>query len=314
MRARAFLSLPFLMLSLTGCLEPEPAEPRTFNLASAPLTPTRYLTIEGLQIAAYEGPGTGGPGVLLLHGNTSSANSFGRILKSSALTHRRTVAIDLPGYGNSDDADYDVALFTSVVAQAAVELGVDDGVMVGWSLGGDFLLQAAHLLPDVQGYFLFGTAPVGGGPPTLSPFLGPTESYAGAATSYGFVADLTEAQIDEFVEGFFRPNYPYIPQFFYDDGYRTDPGTRQAVLEAASGLDPNFVAEVPVAQALTVPLALVHAENDAFVRLDYLKAIAPDLPTLWRDKIIVVPSSGHAMQWERPITFDLLLEAFIADL
>ena len=43
--------------------------------------------------------------MLLLHGNTSSANAFARILKASALTKRRVVAIDLPGYGNSDDVE-----------------------------------------------------------------------------------------------------------------------------------------------------------------------------------------------------------------
>lgn len=314
MRAHAFLLLPLLLTSLTGCIEQPEEESRNLVLSPAPLTPSRYLTIDGLQIAVYEGTGTKGPGVLLLHGNTSSANAFSRILKSSALTNRRVVAIDLPGYGNSDDAEYDIATFTSVVAQAAVQLDVDDGVMVGWSLGGDFLLQSAHLLPDVKGYFLFGTAPVGGGPPTLSPFLAPSESYAGLATTYGFTADLTTAQLDEFVEAFFRPGWSNIPEFFHDDAYRTDPGTRQAVLLAASGQDPDFVAEVPVAQALTVPIALVHAEQDAFVRLDYLKAIAPSIPNLWKGKVIVVPSSGHALQWERPITFDLLLAAFLADL
>ena len=69
-----------------------------------------------------------------------------------------------------------------------------------------------------------------------------------------------------------------------------------------------------VAQALTVPIALVHAEQDAFVRLDYLNAIAPSIPNLWKDKIIVVPGSGHAIHWERPLAFEVLLEAFIADL
>ncbi len=316
MRANAFLSLPFLWTSLAGCIEqsePE-VELRGLALSSAPLTPSRYLTIDGLQIAVYETSGTKGPGVLLVHGNTSSANAFARILKSGQLTNRRVVAIDLPGYGNSDDTTYDVATFTSVIAQAAVELGVDDGVMVGWSLGGDFLLQSAHLLPDVKGYFLFGTAPVGGGPPGLSPFLSPSESYAGVATQYGFIADLTTAQIDEYVTAFFRPGYDHIPGFFNNDGYRTDPGTRQAVLTAASGLDPSFVAEVPVVQNLTVPIALVHAQNDAFVRLEYLQAIAPGIPNLWKDKVIVVPASGHALQWERPLAFDILLAAFIADL
>lgn len=316
MRANVCLILPFLLGGLCSCDAPaEEASPRELPFAAAPLVPSRYLTIDGLQIAAYESGGHKGPGVLLLHGNTSSASAFARIFQASKLTKRRVVAIDLPGYGNSDDAEaYDVATFTSVIAQAAVELEVDDGVMVGWSLGGDFLLQAAHLLPDVKGYFLFGTAPVGGGPPAISPFLTPAESYAGVTTQYGFVADLTNGQIDDYVEAFFRPGWFAIPEFFYEDGYRTDPGTRQAVLTAASGLDPSFVAEVPVVQGLDVPVALLHAQNDAFVRLDYLQAIAPGIPQLWQGKVIVVPGSGHAMQWERPLVFEVLLEAFLADL
>ncbi|PCC70451.1 Pimeloyl-ACP methyl ester carboxylesterase [Nannocystis exedens] len=313
MKPAALLFSSFVLTSFAGC-DPMVDEAELRCLSEDELAPSRYLTIDGIQIAVYESSGKKEPGLLLVHGNTSSANSFRKLLKSARAKKRRVVAIDLPGYGNSDDAEYSIATFTKIISQAAIELGVDDGVMVGWSLGGDLLLQTAHLLPNVKGYFLFGTAPVGGGPDAPSPFLTPAESYAGQATTYGFIPTLTPTQIDEYVEAFFRPGWPHVPSFFYEDGYRTDPGTRQAVLEAASGLDPDFLPEVPVAQGLTVPIALVHAGHDAFVRLAYLEAISPSIPKLWKKKVVVVPGSGHAIQWEAPAALDDLLGDFLDDL
>lgn len=279
------------------------------------LTPSRYLTISGLQIAAYESAGMKGPGFLLIHGNTSSSNTFAKILNSKFARKHRMVAIDLPGYGQSENApSYDIALFNTVITEAAVALGVDDGIIVGWSLGGDFALQASDSLPNAKGYFLFGTAPVGGGPVTIAPFLSPAESYAGAATAYGFIPVLTSVQIDQYVQAFFRPNWVNVPAQFFLDGYRTDSGTRLAVAMAAGGLDPNFKAEVPVVQNLQVPIAIVHAQKDAFVRLEYLEAIAPSIPQLWRNEIVVVPMVGHIIQWEKPKTFIKLLRSFMHDL
>lgn len=280
-----------------------------------PLQPSRYLAIDGLNIAAYESTGTKSPTVFLIHGNTSSANSFARVLRSDFAKKYRVVAIDMAGYGRSDNApSYNVATFTSVISKAAALLNAEDGVIVGWSLGGDLALQSASLLPQAKGYFLFGTAPVGGGPLTPSAFLSPAESYAGIATVYGFVPTLLPMQIDEYVTAFFRPQWSVIPSFFFQDGYRTDPGTRQAILVAASGLDSNFKPEVPVIQSLQVPVALVHSESDAFVRLEYLQAIAPGIQHLWRGEVQVVPKSGHVLQWEDPDTFISLLKDFIHDL
>lgn len=280
-----------------------------------PLTPSRHLLINGLSIAAYESTGKKTPTVFLIHGNTSSANSFARIMRSAFAKEHRVVAIDMAGYGRSDNAgSYNVSTFTSVIAQAAVQLQADKGVIVGWSLGGDIALQSSHLLPDIKGYFLFGTAPVGGGPTTPTSFLTPAESYAGAATLYGFVPVLLPLQVNDYVEAFFRPQWPIIPNFFYQDGYRTDSGTRLAVLLAAGGADPNFNAEVPITQNLQVPIALIHAEQDAFVRLEYLQAIAPGIPKLWRGGIQIVPTVGHALHWENPQAFISLLKSFIADL
>lgn len=281
---------------------------------TATMKPTRYLNISGVKVAAYESPGRKSPGVMLIHGNTSSAQSFQKILGSSFAKKHRVVAIDLPGYGKSENAaTYSLGFLSSVIASAAQRLGVASGVLVGWSLGGDLVLQTAAALPQAKGFFVFGTVPVGYEPTLPPPFLSASESYAGQAVNYGVTANLTTAQIGEYVTAFFRPNYQNIPGFFFAAGQRTDPKTRDAVLLAATGQDPTFQDEVVIVRNLNRPLAIIYPNQDAFIRKEFLVGLAPSIPNLWKNKIVEV-SSGHALQWERPDVFIHLLTSFIKDL
>lgn len=276
-------------------------------------TPTRFVTVQGVRLAVYESEGRG-PDVLLVHGNTSSAQSYERVFESRLAREYHLVALDLPGYGRSENAStYSVDLFTTAIASVAQATGADDGVLVGWSLGGDLALQARHKLPELKGIFIFGTAPVGLDPSLPSPFLTASESYAGDAVNYGLIANLTNEQIDAYVTAFFRPSYDDIPAFFFRDGYRTDPGTRAAVYTAATFQDPDFLDEVTLTRSLDIPLAVVLADTDAFVNPEQLFALAPSLPTLWRDDIQFVRHSGHATQWEHVGHFAQLLDAFVTD-
>lgn len=279
--------------------------------AHSSFKPTRVLHINNLNIAAYESSGHRGPGILLLHGNTSSAQSFSKILSSSYAKKNRVVAIDLPGYGRSSNASaYSAGFFAEVIAEAAQKLGVSKGVLVGWSLGGDLALQASVRMPKLKGIFIFGTAPVGYAPNLPSPFLTPQESYAGAAVNFGFVPNLDSQQINDYVTAFFRPSYS-APQFFIDAGLRADPLTRAAVYMVATGQDVTFQDEVSLVKNLNIPLAVIHAEKDAFVRYEFLNGLAADMPTLWKNKIITVKKSGHALQWEKPEHFIALLNQFV---
>ncbi|MGH6635315.1 MAG: alpha/beta hydrolase [Gammaproteobacteria bacterium] len=239
------------------------------------LEPTGFITYSGLDLAVYESEGTEGPGVLLVHGNTSSAHSYARVLGSAFGERVRVAAVDLPGFGRSDNADaasYNAAFLAGAIVATAEALNLVAGVFVGWSLGGDLLLQASSQL-DAKGYFLFGTAPLPvGDAPDPPPFLTPLESYAGDAVNFGFVADLTTEQIAQYVTAFFRPGFQSIPNFFFVDGERTDPNTRTAVAAAVFGLDDNFQDEVDIVTGLTglkVPVALLLGERDAFVRPEY---------------------------------------------
>ena len=280
--------------------------------AFAELKPSQFINFNGKKIAVYKSKGHHGPGVLLIHGNTSSANIFEKVLESSYGRKQKLVAIDLPGYGRSENASsYNGAYFAQAIAFAVNTLKLNRGVVVGWSLGGDFALQASALLPHVKGYFLFGTSPVGVDPALPAPFLSPTESYAGAAVNVGFVPNMNPEQITAYVTAFFRPHFSPIPQTFVNDGLRTDPGTRAAVFAAATGQDPTFQDEIAIIRNLAVSVALVAGKKDAFVNPNFLNQLAPSIPNLYTDKIIFVNNTGHAVQWERPAQFVQLLKQFV---
>lgn len=286
----------------------------TSSFASAGMTPTRYIDHGGAHLAVYETRGHEGPGILLLHGNTSSASSYEAFMATPFARRHRVVAVDLAGYGRSTNAlAYNVGTFVSDITYVAQATGVADGYVVGWSLGGDLALQAAPQLPHAKGYFLFGTAPLGFTPGLPAAFLTPDQSYAGAAVNYGFIAALTPDQIDDYVTAFFRPHFRRIPRFFFDDGQRTDPATRAAVGIAGAGFDPTFQDEVAIARGLTVPLELVLGTEDAFVNPDYLDALAPTLPTLEDGSITYVRGAGHAIHWEDTARFTALLARFVHD-
>lgn len=282
-------------------------------LADETFQPSRYVDVDGVSVAVYESSGRGSP-VLLVHGNTSSAQAFQRTFALPFARLHHVVALDMPGYGNSENAAaYSVGLLTDAVAAVAEATGADDGIIVGWSLGGDIALQTLAKLPNIKGAFLVGTAPVGYDPSLPAPFLTPEESYAGAAVNFGFVGGITPEMVDAYVTAFFRPNYSPIPQFFYTAGERTDPATRDAVATAASGLDPTFADELSIVRNATIPIAMVIGDSDAFVNPEFMFALEDSVPTLWRHNVVLVPQTGHAVQWERPVVFDALLEAFIVD-
>lgn len=118
----------------------------------------------GQEIAYYESSGTG-PGVMLIHGNSASSQTFKEQVMGEFGQKYRVVAMDLPGHGESEQAadpakTYHMPGYAAVVAEVAQKLGLTDGVFVGWSLGGHIVLEAVKLLPDAAGFVIFGTPPL----------------------------------------------------------------------------------------------------------------------------------------------------------
>lgn len=100
------------------------------------------MNTELAPLAAEElaGPaGREGPVAVLLHGFTQNRHCWGPFAHAVARTHR-TIAVDLPGHGDSghDDASFESA--ADLVAQTLDAIG-DIDLLVGYSMGGRLALR-----------------------------------------------------------------------------------------------------------------------------------------------------------------------------
>jgi pimeloyl-ACP methyl ester carboxylesterase len=285
----------------------------SYNLSPSDLT-TRLsaqvtqneVTIGQEKVVYFETSGRG-PDVVLVHGNSQSSNAFARQLQSSLGNIFHIVSIDLPGHGLSPRSPnpattYQLPGYADLLVQFLKQTNMEDAVVVGWSLGGNILYEAADRLTHVPGIMVIGAPPVAN-PFDPSPFL--PSPVAGLL----FQADLTEAQIQAIVPAFFKPDAQNIPEVFFQDVRSSDPLARFfAGVMLGTG---NYKDELQVVQNLSVPLAVVEGEQEQLTSIAYLQSIT--IPTSWHNRVWVIPNAGHMAQWENADYFNALLAAFVIE-
>lgn len=265
------------------------------------------LMIDGQQIAYRQSLGSG-PAALLLHGNSSCSLAYAHQLDGEIGFVHRLVALDLPGFGDSQPAhDPETVLglqgSARMVVKAVEALGLEDAVLVGWSLGGHIALEALPDLPHCKGVLIFGTPPLAFPPDMTAAFL------PNPAMAAGFNPTPSEEEMQGYVRAFFAPGATDIPDFFVEDMRRADGRARAAV--AGSIRPGGYRDEVEVVADMRVPLAVIHGAQEQLVGIDYLGRVP--MPTLWRGEVQVIPNAGHAPQWEQPEAFNALLAEFLEE-
>lgn len=270
---------------------------------------SRVLSLGSERISVHDSGGSG-PAVVLVHGNSSSSRVWEPLLTGELGQKYRLIALDLPGHGQSSDADqavrstvYSIPGYAGIVQAVAGQMGVENAVFVGWSLGGHAVLEAAAALPQAAGFMVFGTPPL--------PFP-PTADFGGAflKVGLGFVKDWTEDDARAYVADFMAPGVA-AADFMLQDARRTD-GHARASLAASIGTV-GYADELKIIATIGRPLAIVQGAHEQIVNPAYLDGLAPTIPTLWRGQVQVVEGAGHAVQWEKTAQFGALLDAFVAD-
>ena len=268
------------------------------------LRPLR-LQIGEQTIAGFESSGTGRD-ILLVHGNSSSSRIWQKQLQGPLGAKYRMVAIDLPGHGASSrpsnpEQGYSGAGYASCLASIAREVGLKDAVVVGWSLGGHAILNAAASLP-AAGLMIFGTPPVAKTPDGFSGFKG--------LSATTFTPAPSDAEIEEWMQSAFAPGYSPRPSFFEADFRRTDGNARGYL--GASVQAGRFADEAEIVRNLKIPFAIVQGSEEQIVDLGYLQRLSA--PTLWRGQVQVIEGAGHTTQWEKADAFNSTLDAFASSL
>ncbi|NTW03474.1 MAG: alpha/beta hydrolase [Oscillochloris sp.] len=267
---------------------------------------TTFLTIDGMQIAVHQSGGSG-PAALFVHGNSASGKAFLKQLDGPLGAQYRLAAIDLPGHGMSDNASDPAAIYTlpgfaRVVVEVIRTLGLEQAVLIGWSLGGHIVLEASADVPNAAGLLIFGTPPLAFPPDMAAAFL------PDPAMGILFQETLNEEEVHIRVAGQFAPGAA-LPELFYDDIRRSDGIFRTTLINSLGTI--GFRDEVQIVATLTKPLAVLHGEHERVVNGDYIAALA--MPSLWRGAIQTIPGAGHSPFWETPEAFDALVSDFISE-
>lgn len=253
-----------------------------------------YATIEGLRIA-YERrvPVGGGTGVRILyvHGTSCHAQVFERHLGIVSGRHE-TVAIDLPGHGESEGDGYRGVADYAFFAGGLIEhLGWDRCIVAGHSLGGGIALALALYFPErVAGLVLIDTGARLRVDPAIIAAARRNAAGAPAAAQNphtGF-ARATSMQVIEPIKTLM-------------DACRPDVTAKDWIADDSCDLI-SRLGQIPV------PALAICGKEDEFTPVKYHEFFRDRLPDC---RLAVIPGAGHWPFVEQPAAFDREVLAFL---
>ncbi len=113
-----------------------------------PIIASQSITVQQIRIHHLEAGGSGRPAVLLLHGASFSAQTWRDVGTLALLAGQgyRAVAVDLPGFGQSEPASLDQP--EAFLAKLMEELALDRPVLVSPSMSGSYSLPLVARHPE----------------------------------------------------------------------------------------------------------------------------------------------------------------------
>ena len=280
---------------------PEPRFLAVIGLVAAGVTavagrqtpaPSFTTSPDGVRIA-YVTDGARTPPLVFVHGWSCDRRYWDWQLRGFAKYHR-VVGIDLAGHGDSgaNRAAWTIAAFGGDVAAVVDALNLERPLLIGHSMGGDVVAEAARRLKrPVAGLIWVDTYKRLGAPRT------PDEIARIVAPFRDRFAETTRA----FVRGMFLPGTdPGLVDLVADDMASASPEVAVGALESAIAYD----REMPIAlKALKLPVIAINPETPA---TDMASMSAHGV------EVMLMSDVGHFPMMESPERFNRILRTAIA--
>ena len=276
--------------------------------------PLEQIRLHGHQVA-YRKAGEG-PAILLIHGITSSSDTWDRVFEP--LAERFTViAPDLIGHGQSAKprGDYSMGAYASGLRDLLIALEIESATYVGHSLGGGIAMQLAYQFPErLERLVLVSSGGLGRdvhlmlrltAPPAAEyvlpllvakPFRDAGEAIAAGLARLGLRAG---ADLEEIARGFSSLG---------------DADARQAFVHTARSIIDFSGQRVDATDRLylsaAVPSMLIWGERDPVIPAAHGRAAQAQMPG---SRLEVFQAAGHFPHRDDPRRFALALGDFIAD-
>lgn len=228
--------------------------------------------------------GGDGPPVVLLHGGLGHSGNFAHQAPALSAAGYRVVLIDSRGQGRStrDDRPYSYGLMAGDVRAVMDELAIDSAAFVGWSDGACIAMVLADETPTrANGVFFFGCNMDPSGTKPLD------ESDPKLGRCFG------------------RHGKDYAALSPTPDGFRD-------MVDAVSAMQrtqPDYSAAD--LSGIGVPVLVVQAEHDEFIRREHAEYLAATLP---QARLLILPEVSHFAPVQRPAAFNAAILDFLAGL
>jgi haloalkane dehalogenase len=273
---------------------------------STPVTKT--MQVEELRLA-YRELGDGPP-VLLLHGWPTSSFLWRNVMAPMASAHR-VVALDLPGFGDSDKPlgpRYSFELFARVIDGFLAQLGIDRLGLAVHDLGGPIGLHWTLTRPGrVTRLALLNTL-------VYPEFSEATKEFVRACLSPELREKLTSAAGLESIlrDGLADPATLSAEVLAAVQAPFQTADARRALADAGVGLSLKGFAQIArQLPSLQIPVRVVYGARDRVLPdvAETMTRVKTDLP---QADVTVLPHCGHFLQEEAPEEVGALLARFFA--
>lgn len=262
----------------------------------------RDVRVDGLRLHIAEAGA--GPALMLVHGLSASHAVWEPVIEAVA-EGWRVIALDLPGHGESDkpDAPYTVDFFAGMVRSLARELGIQEAVVAGSSLGGQIALELAIWYPTFTRALVLAAPAVG---------------YSQALRPVGHALKMLTGPrvLRASLERFFQQNFHDRSQIGHMTRRRVleerlaapdFPAFARAVARSLGGV---LAAERQPLDRVTQPVLVVWGRQDRLVPLQRSAALLHRLP---HARLHVLERCGHLPMLEQPAAFNRVLSEFLRD-
>ncbi len=260
----------------------------------------REILVDGIPLHVREAGR--GPALLLVHGFTASNAVWSHTVEAFA-DRWRVIAPDLPGHGRSGkpDAPYTIDFYAGVLRSLGHELGIEEAIVVGNSLGGQIAIELALTYPAWTRAVAL-VAPAGG----LAPLVRPFASIVRVGARPEVLRFLLPRTLDRC---FHDPSIAAAAERRRILAERLDaedfPAFARAMARTLAGV---IAADRQPLRALAQPALLVWGREDRLIALARSRRILRDVP---HARLVVLDRCGHLPQLERPDVFNETLADFL---
>ena len=263
------------------------------------------LSVHNLNIHYYRGGPASGETLVLLHGFAADKDNWLRFSRPLTQDYR-VIALDLPGFGDSDlpPGSYDVGTQAERLADILDELGVQQAHVLGNSMGGQIAALFAARYPErVRSLALFANAGI----------ESPHKSELYQLLTSGSPNPLVVKQPQDFDKllRFVFVEPPYLPE-----SLKRYLGER--AMAKATHYDQVFkqLVERPVTLApelpkIQAPTLLLWGRQDRVLDVSSIEVMQP---LLNKPNVVIMDNVGHAPMLERPEESALLYRGFLEGL